>query len=54
MWCKTCNKIVYDKVCPTCGNVTQEDIPTEVYWCEYCKANGWELYIRFDYNCNGG
>lgn len=38
MWCKTCNKIVYDKVCPTCGNVAQEDIPTEVFWCDHCNV----------------
>jgi phosphoadenosine phosphosulfate reductase len=38
MWCKTCNKIVYDKVCPTCGGIAQEDVPTEVFWCEHCNV----------------
>lgn len=37
MWCKTCNKIVYDKICPSCGDSAQEDIPTEVYWCSHCN-----------------
>ena len=36
MWCKACNKIVYDKICPTCGGCAQDDIPTEVYWCDTC------------------
>lgn len=38
MWCKTCNKIIYDDICPTCGGIAQEDIPTEVYWCEDCNV----------------
>ena len=38
MWCKTCNKIIYDDICPTCGGTAQEDIPTEIYWCEDCNV----------------
>ena len=38
MWCKTCNKIVYDEICPSCGEYAQEDIPTEVYWCSHCNV----------------
>ena len=36
MWCKTCNIETNDDVCPICGAITVEDIPTEVYWCSHC------------------
>lgn len=38
MWCKSCNIETNDSVCPICGSVTVEDIPTEVYWCKHCST----------------
>lgn len=38
MWCKTCNIETNEKLCPVCGSVTIEDVPTEVYWCACCEA----------------
>lgn len=38
MWCKSCNKIVYTPICPTCGSKTQDDIPVEVFWCRHCNT----------------
>lgn len=36
MWCRSCNIETNDTVCPICGTITAEDIPTEVYWCDHC------------------
>ncbi len=38
MWCKHCNKEVENETCEFCSEVTQPDIPTEIYWCEHCKT----------------
>ena len=38
MWCKTCNIETNEALCPVCGSVTIEDLPTEVYWCAHCKV----------------
>lgn len=38
MWCKNCNIETNEDICPICGEVTIEDIPVEVYWCENCKT----------------
>ena len=38
MWCKTCNIETNDTICPICGAVTVEDIPTEIYWCSHCQT----------------
>jgi phosphoadenosine phosphosulfate reductase len=37
MWCKNCNIETTEDVCPICGNPTEENIPTEVYWCNNCR-----------------
>ena len=37
MWCKNCNIETNEDFCPICGNVTAEDLPTEIYWCKECK-----------------
>lgn len=37
MWCKKCNKISYNEFCEICGEKTQSDIPTEIFWCEHCQ-----------------
>ncbi len=37
MWCKNCNIETNEKRCPICGEVTVEDTPTEVYWCDECR-----------------
>ena len=38
MWCTNCNKISYSEICETCGSKTQQDVPTEVYWCGDCRV----------------
>lgn len=38
MWCKNCNIETNEDICPICGEVTIEDIPVEVYWCDNCKT----------------
>lgn len=37
MWCKTCNREVYGDICNDCGSKTEEEIPTEIFWCESCQ-----------------
>lgn len=37
MWCKNCNLETNELKCPVCGNVTIEDLPVEIYWCDHCK-----------------
>ena len=37
MWCKKCNKISYNEICEICGDKTQVDIPTEIFWCNHCQ-----------------
>lgn len=37
MWCKVCNLETTEKICPTCGALTEKDIDREVFWCEHCK-----------------
>ncbi|MDQ2087929.1 phosphoadenosine phosphosulfate reductase family protein [Herbivorax sp. ANBcel31] len=27
-----------EKICPTCNEKTQEDIPVEIYWCDNCNV----------------
>lgn len=38
MWCRNCNMETNEKYCPVCGEETVEDLPTEIYWCKYCKV----------------
>ena len=38
MWCKTCNIETNEELCPICGSLTIEDLPTEVYWCTHCEV----------------
>ena len=38
MWCRTCNIETNEIVCPICGTETEEDFPSEVYWCNCCKV----------------
>ena len=37
MWCKKCNREAFDEVCDLCGSTTEQDIPTEIYWCKECR-----------------
>lgn len=37
MWCRNCNIETNEDMCPICGEFTVEDIPIEIYWCNYCK-----------------
>jgi len=38
MWCKNCEKEVLDKICPSCNEKTQDDIPVEIFWCDNCNV----------------
>lgn len=38
MYCKECELETKEEICPKCGAKTQEDIPTEVFWCNSCQA----------------
>ena len=38
MWCRNCNIELNDTKCPVCGNITVEDIPAEIYWCNTCRV----------------
>ena len=38
MWCRTCNIETNEIVCPICGTETEEDFPSEVYWCNCCEV----------------
>jgi len=38
MWCKSCNRETEQEICEICGNVTESDIPCEIYWCADCKV----------------
>ena len=38
MWCKKCKVETKEDICPICGQQTAEAVPTEIYWCEYCKV----------------
>ncbi|MDR3186031.1 MAG: phosphoadenosine phosphosulfate reductase family protein, partial [Christensenellaceae bacterium] len=38
-WCKCCNKSFLDsEKCPDCGNILEQVVPTEIYWCNNCKV----------------
>lgn len=37
MWCKNCNIETNEAICPVCGSVTIENLPTKIYWCKKCK-----------------
>lgn len=37
MWCKNCNMETNESTCPVCGEVTNEDLPVEIYWCNHCR-----------------
>lgn len=37
MWCRKCNLETNDKVCPSCGECTEEEMPVEVNWCTHCN-----------------
>lgn len=38
MWCKHCEIETNEKECPICGQKTETDVPTEIYWCEHCQV----------------
>lgn len=38
MWCRNCNMTTTKKICPVCGNETEEDRPIEIFWCDECKT----------------
>jgi len=38
MWCKNCNRVTDDRTCELCGTSTDENVPQEVFWCNFCKT----------------
>ena len=38
MWCRNCNIETNEELCPICGEITVDDLPTEVFWCPNCKT----------------
>lgn len=38
LWCKKCQRETFSDVCEICGNATEQDTPTEIYWCKECKT----------------
>lgn len=38
MWCRKCNREAFGDVCDLCGATTEQDIPTEIYWCKECRT----------------
>jgi phosphoadenosine phosphosulfate reductase len=37
LWCKNCNREAFSEICDVCGSATEQDIPSEVFWCSNCK-----------------
>ena len=37
MWCKHCEKESFGSICAICGETTEIDVPTIVYWCDDCN-----------------
>lgn len=38
LWCKTCNRATNSEKCEYCSQITEQDIPLEVFWCGSCHA----------------
>lgn len=38
MWCKDCSRKTKENACELCGESTEHEVPTEVYWCDECKV----------------
>jgi len=36
MWCKQCNRETESKKCEICGDITEEKVPYEVWYCPHC------------------
>jgi len=36
MWCKKCRRETRKEKCESCGLVTEQEIPLEIYWCKSC------------------
>ena len=57
MWCPNCNIREENNNCSVCGDKTQMDIPTEVYFCHSCKVPVIKEVDAIDKNtctlCNG-
>lgn len=37
MWCNNCKFETVRKRCDLCGNLTELEVPVEVYWCQSCN-----------------
>ena len=57
MWCKKCKRESESEKCERCDNITEKDIPYEVYWCDICKVPIIKAVNSIDKNsctiCNG-
>ena len=38
LWCKHCEKESFNEICEICGEPTEIDVPTVVYWCDECNV----------------
>lgn len=38
MWCRNCDLETDEKICPVCGQETEEYTPTEIMWCPDCRV----------------
>lgn len=38
MWCRSCDIETTESTCPICGQLTEDYIPTEIWWCPNCKT----------------
>lgn len=45
MWCKVCNLEITEKICPTCGALTEKDIDREVFGVSTARyLDDWSKY----------
>ena len=38
MWCKSCGRETNSDICELCGNVTKQNTPIMIFWCNDCKT----------------
>lgn len=50
MWCKSCSRETSNEICEICGNATEQDTPSFIYWCNDCKTPIIKSANRMDKN----
>ena len=50
MWCKSCSRETSNEICEICGNATEQDTPSFIYWCNDCKTPIIKSANRIDKN----